>query len=115
MTIEQRPPDPARVAIMQRITHCTEQKAEKVIRKLDEHDTQQQLPNTSNGENSGGYASLHDLLPVGKTALVSAGYDPEEAGYILSKLFAGLAAKHGGKRLYLPKADKIHKRIQECL
>ncbi|EIJ33370.1 hypothetical protein [Thiothrix nivea] len=114
MTIEQRPPDPARVAIVQRITHCTEQKAAKVIRKLDEHDTQQP-PNTSNGENSGGYASLPDLLPVGKAALVSAGYDPEEAGYILSKLFAGLAAEHGGKRLYLPKADKITQRIQECL
>lgn len=108
-------PDPARVDIVQRITHCTEQKAAKVIRKLDEHDTKQPTESPTNTSDSNGYASLPDLLPVGKSALVTAGYDPEEAGYILGKLFTGLAAEHGGKRFYLPKADKIHQRIQECL
>lgn len=109
-------PDHERVAIVKRVTGCTAKKAENTICELDEHDhTRQAINTTSNGDSGGNYASLPDVLPVGKLALVAAGYSHDEASYILTKLFSGLAEEHGGKRFYLPKVDKIKQRIQEFL
>jgi Mor family transcriptional regulator len=111
MNTDKHAPDPARVAIVQDITQCSEQAAAQAVSSLDEFDAAQLSPEirTGTNEQGNGYASLPDILPVGKSALVAAGYDPEEAGQILTRLFVGLSEEHGGKRLYLPKADKIQK------
>lgn len=118
MNTKKYPPNPARVAIVQDVTQCSEPVARQAVISLDEYDTgiPPNAPETrSSVENGGRYASFPDVLPIGKAALVAAGYGSEEAGRILTQLFIGLAAEHGGKRLYLPKADKITQRVQECL
>jgi hypothetical protein len=92
------------------ITRCSADLAERAIEELDKYDHEQIPPTaTSTGESSGGYASLPDLLPVGKSALIAAGYGEQEAANILQTLFNGLAATHGGKRLYLPKLDNLQR------
>lgn len=116
MNTVQNPPDPIRVMIVVDVARCSVERAERTIQELDKYDQEQTThTQTSSSEPGSGYASLPDILPVGKSALVAAGYDPEEAGRILTQLFTGLAEEHGGKRVYLPKADKIHQRIQEYL
>ena len=110
-------PDPIRVMIVVDVARCSIERAEQTITELDKHDQEQQTANPTNaGETSGsGYSSLHDLLPVGKSALVAAGYGGHEAATILEFLFTGLAVEYGGKRVYLPKADKMQARIQACM
>lgn len=114
----QAQPDPVRVMIVLDIARCSPERAERTIEELDKHDAQQQAANPpSSSEPGGGYASFTDMLPVGKSALVAAGYGSEEAGRILTQLFTGLAAEYGGKRLYLPKADKLQRSFEraDCL
>lgn len=117
MNTEPYQPDPVRVMIVVDIARCSIDRAERTIEELDKHDAQQQATTPTetptSSETGGGYTSFTDMLPVGKAALVAAGYGAEEAGRILTQLFTGLAAEYGGKRLYLPKADKIMQRIQK--
>jgi hypothetical protein len=116
MNREPHPPDPVRVMIVLDVAKCSVDRAERTIEELDKYDREQTPPTvTNNGESGGGYASFPDLLPVGKSALVAAGYGEQEAANILQALFTGLAAEHGGKRVYLPKADKMQARIQACM
>ena len=116
MSIDTRQPDPIRVMIVVDVARCSVERAERTIEELDKHDQEQTTHTpTSTSENGGGYASLPDLLPVGKSALVAAGNGEPEAANILQALFNGLAAEHGGKRVYLPKADKMQARIQACM
>lgn len=110
------PPDPERVLIVVETAQCSPELAELTIQELDKHDTPQHTHNpTRCSDTSSGYAGLPDLLPVGKSALVTAGYGEQEAENILQALFNGLAAEHGGKRVYLPKAEKMQARIQACM
>ena len=100
-------PDPARVAIVKRTTHCTEQKAAKVIRKLDEHDQQQKKPIQISYRTTRKAAKLPDLLNPAQAALVQAGFSADEALTIVKTLFSTLAETHGGTRLYLPGANRM--------
>ena len=101
-------PDPARETTNKRITHCTEQKAAKVIRKLDEHDNQQQKkPIQISYRTTRKAAKLPDLLNPAQAALVQAGFSADEARNILKTLFSTLAETHGGTRLYLPGANRM--------
>lgn len=97
------------------IARCSVERAERTIQELDKHALEQTPPTATSASESSGYARLPDLLPVGKSALVAAGYGELEAGNILQALFIGLAAEYGGKRVYLPKADKMQARIQACM
>lgn len=99
-------PDPARVAIVKRITHCTEQKAAKVIRKLDEHDQQQKKP-VQISYRPRPAAKLHDLLNPAQIALIQAGFSADEVLNILRTLFSTLAETHGGVRFYLPGVNRM--------
>jgi hypothetical protein len=94
MNTAQHQPDPARVMIVVEVAKCSLDCANRTIQELDKHDTQQQASNDKcNSENGGGYASLPDLLPIGKSALIMAGYPQQEAENILLSLFTGLAAE----------------------
>lgn len=107
--------DPIRVNIVVDTAQCSLELAERTIEKLDNHDQQTLLPAPTTTATSSGYARLPDLLPLGKSALITAGYADEEAANILQVLFNGLATEYGGKRVYLPKADKMQARIQACM
>jgi Mor family transcriptional regulator len=104
--------DPIRVNIVVDTARCSPELAERTIERLDDHDQKTPLNTPTTPATSSGYASLPDLLPVGKSALMAAGYHEEEAGNILQALFNGLAMEYGGKRVYLPKADKMQAKIQ---
>ena len=115
MNTAQHQPDPARVMIVVEVAKCSLDCANRTIQELDKHDTQQQDSNDKcNSENGGGYASLPDLLPIGKSALIMAGYPQQEAENILLSLFTGLAAEHGGKRLYLPKPENLKRSFERA-
>lgn len=111
--MQPHPPDPVRVMIVLDIAKCSIDRAERTIEELDKHDRQQTPPPvTSTGKSTRSYTSLPDLLPVGKSALIAAGYPEAEAANILQALFNGLATEYGGKRVYLPKADKMQAKIK---
>lgn len=105
-------PDPVRVAIVQQQTTCTNHQAEQAIFHLDKYDNKTVTPETRSNSDNSGYASLPEVLPLGISALLAAGYGETESTFILQTIFNGLAAQHGGKRMYLPKPERISSRFE---
>ncbi|UOG91798.1 MAG: hypothetical protein L3K52_16660 [Candidatus Thiothrix sulfatifontis] len=106
-------PDPERVLIVVETAHCSPERAELTIQALDKHDLAQQAHRTTpTTTDSSGYASFDELLSPGAAALVAAGYGGNEAAFILQTLFNGLAVEHGGKRLYLPKPERLLRKFE---
>lgn len=112
MNTDNYTPDPVRIAIVHQQAECTYQQAVQSITHLDEYDGKFTARKARRNGESVRYANLNEILPIGISSLIAAGYDEAESTFILQTVFNGFSVQHGGKRMYLPKQDMVLRRFE---